>query len=290
MKIAFLGPEGSYSNLAAKSFLQTEASGVKKASDWDECIPFRNFPEVLAAVESGRVDAAAVPIENSLQGGVLQNLDLLQEFKELYAVKELILRVDHRLIYKKGVKFSEIGRVYSHRQALDQCAAFLSKEMPFASLRETESTGFGLTRAMEDDSGKSAAIAGAHTENLRAGFVMGEQSIADEPNNFTHFLLVKKGEAVLPKTSERIFFSAVCPHRPGSLLALLRVIAGYGVNMTKIESRPVKDKVGDYRFFIEADADIADAQTQRMLSEIKESTLECKLLGAYSQNATVMKE
>ena len=281
MKIAFLGPEGSYSNLAAKSFLQTESTYAKSAFEWDECVPFRNFPEVLAAVETGRVDAAAVPIENSLQGGVLQNLDLLQEFKDLYAVKQLILRVDHRLIYKKGVKFSEIGRVYSHRQALDQCAAFLSKEMPFASLRETESTGFGLTRAMEDDSGKSAAIAGAHTENLRAGFVMSEQSVSDEQNNFTQFLLIKKGEAVLPKTSERIFFSAVCPHQPGSLLELLRVIAKYGVNMTKIESRPVKDKVGDYRFFIEADANVADAQTQQMLAEIKASTLECKLLGAY---------
>lgn len=281
MKIAFLGPEGSYSNLAAKSFLQTESTYAKSAFEWDECVPFRNFPEVLAAVETGRVDAAAVPIENSLQGGVLQNLDLLQEFKDLYAVKQLILRVDHRLIYKKGVKFSEIGRVYSHRQALDQCAAFLSKEMPFASLRETESTGFGLTRAMEDESGKSAAIAGAHTENLRAGFVMSEQSVSDEQNNFTQFLLIKKGEAVLPKTSERIFFSAVCPHQPGSLLELLRVIAKYGVNMTKIESRPVKDKVGDYRFFIEADANVADAQTQQMLAEIKASTLECKLLGAY---------
>ncbi len=281
MKIAFLGPEGSYSNLAAKSFLQTESTCAKSAFEWDECVPFRNFPEVLAAVETGRVDAAAVPIENSLQGGVLQNLDLLQEFKDLYAVKQLILRVDHRLIYKKGVKFSEIGRVYSHRQALDQCAAFLSKEMPFASLRETESTGFGLTRAMEDDSGKSAAIAGAHTENLRAGFVMSEQSVSDEQNNFTQFLLIKKGEAALPKTSERIFFSAVCPHQPGSLLELLRVIAKYGVNMTKIESRPVKDKVGDYRFFIEADANVADAQTQQMLAEIKASTLECKLLGAY---------
>ena len=283
MKIAFLGPEGSYSHLAAKSFLQTESTGVKNVADWDECIPFRNFPEVLAAVESGRVDAATVPIENSLQGGVLQNLDLLQDLNNLYAVKELILRVDHRLIYKEGVKFSEIGRVYSHRQALDQCAAFLSKEMPFASLRETESTGFGLMRAMEDDSGKSAAIVGAHTENLRAGFVMSEQSIADEPNNFTQFLLIKKGENTLPKKSERIFFSAVCPHRPGSLLELLHVIAKYGVNMTKIESRPVKDKVGDYRFFIEADADIAATETKEMLDSIRENTLECKLIGAYSK-------
>ncbi len=282
MKIAFLGPEGSYSHLAAKSFLQTQTAVAKSVIDRDECVPFRNFPEVLAAVENGRVDAAAVPIENSLQGGVLQNLDLLQESKDLYAVQELILRVDHRLIYKSGVSFSEIGRVYSHRQALDQCAAFLSKEMPFASLRETESTGFGLTRAMEDDSGKSAAIAGAHTENLRAGFVMSETSIADEPNNFTQFLLVKKSRAALPTKSKKIFFSTVCPHRPGSLLALLRVIAKYDVNMTRIESRPVKDQVGDYRFFIEAETDIATEATREMLSAIQENTLECKLIGAYN--------
>lgn len=283
MKIAFLGPEGSYSHLAALSFLKTEAN-VQNEGGWDECIPFRNFPEVFAAVKNGRVDAAAVPIENSLQGGVLQNLDLLQEAKGLYAVKEAVIRIDHRLVYKAGVKLSEIGRVYSHRQALDQCAAFLNRKMPFASLRETESTAFGIARAMEDDTGKSAAIAGAHTTNLRGGFVLGEECISDEKNNFTHFLLVKKGEAALPASSERIFFSAVCPHRPGSLLQLLQIIAKYGVNMTKIESRPVKNRPGDYRFFIEADCDIASETTQETLRSIEAETLECKLLGAYSRN------
>lgn len=282
MKIAFLGPEGSYSHLAAKQFLKTESTGVKAVGEWDECVPFRNFPEVLAAVANGRVDAAAVPIENSLQGGVSQNLDLLQAAEGLYAVKEEIIRIDHRLIYKEGVKLSEIGRVYSHHQALDQCSGFLSREMPFASLRETESTGFGISRAMEDDSGKSAAIAGAHTESLRGGFVMGEECISDEKNNYTHFLLVKKGEETLPKTSERIFFSAVCPHRPGSLVALLQIIGQYGINMTKIESRPVKDRPGDYRFFIEADCNIASAEVQKMLASIRENTLECKLLGVYN--------
>ena len=78
MKIAFLGPEGSYSHLAAKEFLKTESTGEKIVGQWDECVPFRNFPEVLAAVSSGKVDGAAIPIENSLQGGVSQNLDLLQ--------------------------------------------------------------------------------------------------------------------------------------------------------------------------------------------------------------------
>ncbi len=283
MKIAFLGPEGSYSNLAAKEFLKTESKGVKKANDWDECVPFRNFPEVLNAVSSGRVDAAAVPIENSLQGGVLQNLDLLQASEDLYAVKELVIRIDHRLIYKEGVKYSEIGRIYSHRQALDQCANFLSKEMPFASLREAESTAFGVGKAMEDDTGKSAAIAGAHLENIRNGFVMSEECISDEKNNFTHFLLVKKGVETVPQNSERIFFSTVCPHRPGSLLSLLEIIAKYGINMTKIESRPVKNRPGDYRFFIEADCDIGSEEVKELLSAIRESTLECKLIGAYNR-------
>ena len=281
MKIAFLGPEESYSHLASKEFLKRESKVKKSARDWDECVPFRNFVEVLQALENERVDAAAIPIENSIQGGVSQNLDLLQVSEDLYAVKELVLRIDQRLIYKEGVKISEIARVYSHRQALDQCAAYLSKELPFASLRETESTGFGIARATEDESGRSAAIAGAHTENLRPGFVMSEESISDEKNNYTHFLLIKKGKNSLPASSKRIFFSAVCPHTPGSLLKLLELIAGVGVNMTKIESRPVKDRPGDYRFFIEADCSISSDSTKTMLSEIEKNTLECKLLGAY---------
>ena len=284
MKIAFLGPEGSYSHLAAQCFLRTEGGVKRHAGDWDECIPFRNFAEVFSAVETERVDAAAVPIENSLQGGVLQNLDLLQAHENLYAVAETVIRIDHRLAYKQGVSFAEIGRVYSHRQALDQCSAFLNREMPFASLRDAESTAFGLARAMEDDTGKSAAIVGAHTENLRKGFVKSEESIADEKNNFTHFLLIKKGKEALPQHSERVYFSTVCPHRPGSLLELLAIIAKYGINMTKIESRPVKNQVGDYRFFIEADCDIASKEVQQLLQSIQQNTLECKLLGAYSNN------
>lgn len=280
MKIAYLGPEGSYSHLAAQNFLAQEN---ETGTSFDECVPFRNFPEVLGAVATGKVDAAAIPIENSLQGGVSQNLDLLQEAEDLYAVKEYVLRIDHRLIYKEGVKLEEIGRVYSHRQALDQCSEFLSARMPFASLRETESTSFGLTRATEDDSGKSAAIAGAHVENLRKGFVVGEECLSDEKNNFTHFLLVKKGEKMLPQKSDRLFFSAVCPHRPGSLLELLAIIAKHKINMTKIESRPVKNTPGDYRFFIEADCDVASKEAKEMLIEVQEKTLECKLLGAYAR-------
>lgn len=282
MKIAFLGPEGSYSHLVAQKFLKTEApQGERKINDWDECIPFRNFADVFSAVANGRVDSAVVPIENSLQGGVLQNLDLLQSYEDLYAVKETVIRIDHRLAYKEGTKLSDIGRVYSHRQALDQCAEFLSKQIPFASLREAESTAFGLSRAMEDASGKSAAIVGAHTENLRGGFVMSEECISDEKNNYTHFLLIKKGASALPKQSTRVFFSTVCPHKPGSLLELLQIISKYGVNMTKIESRPVKNRVGEYRFFIEADCSIGEEYVQNMLAYIKENTLECKLLGAY---------
>ncbi|MBQ7370013.1 MAG: hypothetical protein IJW58_03460 [Clostridia bacterium] len=280
MKIAYLGPEGSYSHLAAKTFLDTLSA---PAFGSNECVPFRNATEVFAAVSAGRVDCATVPIENSLQGGVLQNMDLLQDSKDVYAVAERILKVDHRLVYKEGVKFTEIGRVYSHRQALGQCSAFLSREMPFASLKDSESTAFGLVKAMEDETGKSAAIVGSHTEHIRKGFVMSEECISDEKNNFTHFLLLKKGKESLPSRSQRVFFSTVCPHRPGSLMELLQIIADCGVNMTKIESRPVKNIPGEYRFFIEADCDIADPNVEKMFEKIRANTLECKLLGAYER-------
>ena len=283
MKIAYLGPEGSYSHLAAKLFIKEE-TGNDEGLAVNECVPFRNFSEVFAAVASKKVDAAVVPISNSLQGGVLQNLDLLQDSTDLYALKEYVLQIDNRLIYKEGTPFSQIGRIYSHRQALAQCTAFLTREMPFATLRETESTAFGVGKAMEDESGKSAAIAGAHTEYLRPGFKMSEECISDEKNNFTHFLLIKKGKEQLPKNSERIYFSAVCPHRPGSLMELLQIIAKYGINMTKIESRPVKNRPGDYRFFIEADCDLGSQEVKEMISAIQENTLECKLIGAYSRD------
>lgn len=279
MKIAYLGPEGSYSHLAARHFLAEENV---EGSGWNECMPFRNFAEVIAAVATGKADAGAIPIENSLQGSVAQNLDLMQDAQGLYAVKEYVLRIDHRLVHKEGVDISGIGRVYSHRQALDQCGEFLTKRMPFASLRETESTAFGLTKAMEDESGKSAAIVGAHVENLRRGFVVGEECLSDEKNNFTHFLLIKKGEDKLPKTSNRLFFSAVCPNKPGSLLELLKIIAGHKIDMTKLESRPVKFRPGEFRFFIEAACDVADEGVSRFVQEVRENTLECKILGAYT--------
>ncbi|MBQ9729207.1 MAG: ACT domain-containing protein [Clostridia bacterium] len=282
MKIAYLGPEGSYSHLAAKRFIKAETGKEGEENlAVNECVPFRNFNEVFTAVSSGKVDAAAVPIGNSLQGGVLQNLDLLQDAEDLYAVRECVLRVDNRLIYKEGTPFSQIGRVYSHEQALSQCTAFLTREMPFATLRQTESTAFGVGKAMEDDSGKSAAIGGAHTEHLRPGFVMSEQCISDEVNNFTHFLLIKKGKEKLPAHSNRLYFSAVCPHRPGSLMELLQIIFKYGINMTKIESRPVKHRPGDFRFFVEADCDIGSETVLAALEAIRRDTLECKVLGAY---------
>ena len=88
----------------------------------------------------------------------------------------------------------------------------------------------------------------------------------------------------LPKNSSRVFFSAVCPHRPGSLVELLQIIAKHGINMTKIESRPVKNRPGDYRFFIEADCDLGSQEVKEMISAIQENTLECKLIGAYSRD------
>ena len=270
MKIAYLGPEDSYSHLAADTFLKTEDKGA--SYERDECIPFRNFSEVFHAVETGRADAAAVPIENSLEGGVLQNLDLLQASEELYAVRESLLKIDHRLIYREGPLIRRSGGCIRIARRWGSACSFLSSRMPFASLKRRNPRRSAVARAAEDFSPPQRGDRGAHISFVPEGFVIGEECISDEKNNFTQFLLVKKGRKHLPRNSSRIFFSAVCPHRPGSLLALLEIIAAHGVNMSKIESRPVKDRPGDYRFFIEAETDVGSDAFDAFFREMKEKT------------------
>ena len=121
-KVACLGPEGSYSELAAK--VMRPKSRVLLCED---------FPSVFAALTSGEADCAVVPIENTIQGGVLQNLDLMQKSADLYAVKEYILPIDHRLAMREGASLSDIKKVFSHQQALSQCSDFLNEKLPMAT-------------------------------------------------------------------------------------------------------------------------------------------------------------
>lgn len=265
MKVAYLGPEGSYSSLAAKNLCPD-----------CECVPKHGFYAVVASLLSKEVDCAVLPIENTLQGAVVQNLDLLYSNPDIYAVKEYVLKIDHRLITKKGVPLNKIKRIFSHEQAILQCGKFIAENMPDAQIFYTESTAQSILK-LEDDF--DAGIVGSHMQ--KKGYSISEENIADEKKNFTHFLLIKRGAESLLNNCERVYFAASCPHEPGALLKMLHIIADLGLNMTKIESRPKKNSPGEYSFFIEFEGNISDEQVKNAIEKLRSYTKDFKLLGCY---------
>ena len=225
-RAACLGPAGSYSELAAGVL----CPGAR-------AVLFPTFSAVFDALEGGEAECAVIPIENSIQGGVLQNLDLL-ETRDACAVAETRLRIDHRLALREGVRLSDVTRVYSHEQAIGQCSRFLDTFLPRAERIFTHSTAQSLSLL----DAHSAGIVGAH---IRAeGVVLSKENIADEKNNFTQFFLLRRRLEGLPRGGKTVFFSAVCEHRPGSLLALLQCFSSHGINLTRIESRPIPSVPG----------------------------------------------
>lgn len=265
MKISCLGPDGSYSHLAVKNLCPNA-----------EVTLCRTFSGALNELVQEKVDGVILPIENSIQGGVLQNLDLLQKSEGLYAVREYVLKIDHRFAYMAGAKKEDIKVIYSHPQALSQCTEYLRTNFPEARLVNTNSTSESLDM-IKDFS--AAGIVGSHMK--RDGIVISPENIADETSNFTHFLLVERGYDKIEPHTSKVFFSAVCKHRPGTLLKLLQVIYVYDLNMTKIESRPIKSSPGEYRFFIEFEGDYSDWKVKKAIEDIKAECRSFKLIGAY---------
>ncbi len=262
-KVACLGPRDSFSECAAKALTE------------GEILLCRNFSEAVAALERGDTDYVVLPVENSLSGGVRPCLELFRAH-ELFAVEEYILPVDLRLATRMGVKVEEIFEIYSHEQALAQCELTLARRFPQANLHATSSTAEALSRL----DAHTAAVVGAHVR--REGVVLSDD-LADEKNNYTRFFLAKKG-GELPAHSDKIFFCAVIPHRPGSLLGLLEIFRARGLNLTRIESLPVKGSPGEYRFFIELTGDIADEKVRSALAEVASLCPLSRLLGAFTQS------
>ena len=264
-KVSCLGPEGSYTCLAAR-IMCPEA----------ELVLCNTFAQVVQSVLSGATQAAVLPIENTINGGVLQNMDLLESNPSLSAVKEYTLRIDHRLITLAGADKSKINRIYSHRQALDQCAEFLNANYPKAELIAENSTAASISCIQSET---DAAIAGAQCE--REGLEVSAECISDEKNNYTHFLLVING--VLPEdfVSKKIYFTLTCSHKPGALLKILEIINDFALNMTKIESRPIKYRPGEYRFFIEIEGDYSREIVKDALLTLEQSAHSFTLIGAY---------
>jgi prephenate dehydratase len=270
-RVGFLGPHGTF----AEEALLTQddlASG--------EAVPFRDVPHVITAVERGDVDLGIVPIENSIEGSITVTLDTLAFDTELLVQREVDLPVSLHLCARPGTKVGDITTVISHPNPLGQTRLWMAKNLPDAVAVAANSTAEAaqqVARSKKSGVASIGTVAGAR----HAGLDVLASEIEDHPENLTRFVIVGHG---IPAPSGHDKTSVVCfqrQDRPGSLLAILQEFAARAINLTKLESRPTKQSLGDYCFFIDFEGHLDDEIVADCLRNLAAKQTQVKFLGSY---------
>ncbi len=272
MSVAYAGEPGAFAEdavLAAFGEVARAALG--------------SFREVFGAVSSGAAAAGVIPIENVINGTVRENYDLLLEH-DLQIVAEVVVPVRLCLAALPGQRLDEIERVYSHIQALGQAEAFL-RARPWQLLTTYNTAGAGKSIAERGERGAAAVL------SPRAADLFGLEVLADEigdlPGNRTRFaVLARSGEPIPPiavrsSAPRRSTLVLAVRNEPGTLLEVLRVFAAHGLNMSKLESRPSRERAWEYVFWVDLDADTAEPATQAALEALGPVTTMVRVLGSY---------
>lgn len=264
-KVGYFGPEGTFTNLAAIKHFGLSA----------ELVPVRTIPEIFDNVERGRLGFGIVPVENSLEGVVNHTLDTFVT-SNLKISGEIFLEVSHHLMNKSG-NMADIQRIFSHTQALGQCRKWLAENCPGIPIQEVDSTARAAEMASHDDT--VAAIA-SEMAVIKYSLRFVEKSIEDNSSNFTRFLIIGDFEP-LPTGNDKTSIVFAAAHRAGSLYEVLSIFAKKGINMTKIESRPSRQKAWEYVFFVDLDGHKEDGPIKEALAELADYTAFVKVLGSY---------
>ena len=270
-RVAYQGVSGAFSEQASLQFMPDA-----------EAIGFPSFQEAFQATVAGDCEFACLPVENSLAGSINQTYDLLTD-SVLHVVAEQVVRVHHNLLAKPGVKLSDIKRVYSHPQALAQCQAFLTKNK-FEAVTDFDTAGAAKLLAENGGEGK-AAIASKRAADAYGLNVLAE-NIEDMDFNFTRFFVLGADEATVfdNKNATKYKSSLVLAtrHRPGDLVACLEVFPQFDINMTKLESRPRRDKPWSYLFYVDIEGHIDDENVQKAMTGLMRKAAFVKFLGSYA--------
>jgi prephenate dehydratase len=269
MKIAIQGEAGSFSHEAA-TMLVSDAV----------IVPQSLSAEAFAALSSGVVEAAVIPIENSLAGSVLEHFDLLLSH-DVKVERETLLRIRHNLIGISGVSAAEIDRVFSHPVALAQCRRFLAAHPRMEAFAFYDTAG-SVKQLVELRDTHAGAIASAAAAQYYGAQIL-EAGIEDSPENFTRFFLVRRtADAVVDPESNKISLAFSVENSPGSLVAALAALSKLGTNLTKIESRPVHGKPWEYIFYVDCQLQSAD-QGGRAVEVLEPHCAMVKELGRYKE-------
>jgi len=271
MKVAIQGELGSFSHQAASEMLP-------KA----RVVPCTVSRVVFEALDSGRVDGAVIPIENSLAGSVTEHYDLLLEYS-CYIEREYRLRIAHNLIAAPGTKLRDIRRVLSHPVALAQCRDFFRRNPKLRSEPFYDTAG-AVKHILENKSRDAAGIASKLAAAQYGGKVL-KAAIEDNKENYTRFFLVRKlvtrvKTIPVARKATKASIAFALKNKPGTLFRALRILAENGINMTKIESRPVPGKPWEYVFYVDLLCG-ADEFSKKVQPELERESEFVKVLGFY---------
>ena len=267
-RIAFLGPEGTFSEQACITF---DPSATR--------VPFPSITSAAAAVDSGQADEAIVPIENSLEGAVTDTLDLLIHDSALFIRQELVLPIQHVLVAAPGTGSKDIRAIYSHPQALAQCRSFLSENYPGAELLASMSTAAAVGQVLERK-GDAAAIANERASSIYGADVLA-RGIEDNRNNVTRFVVLATTDHSRTGADKTSLCFSFDEDAPGVLHAALGEFATRGINLEKIESRPTKESLGRYIFLVDLEGHREDTIVQQALSRVQDQVSGLKVFGSY---------
>jgi len=266
-RAAFLGEMGTFSHKACTQYFGTEVKAM----------PMPSFKQIFEAVKDGEVDFGVVPLENSLTGSIHENYDLLLEY-DFRIIGEITLRIMHHLIARPEAILETINRVFSHPQVFQQCRQFLEQHQGW-ELISAKDTATAVRRIKEGGVATDAAIASKEAAEIH-GMAVIQEGIETNPRNYTRFVVISKKQLENgPRRKSSLVYST--GNQPGALYETLRVFAEKGVNLVKLESRPIHGKPWEYMFYVDIEADIESPAFKPVLDELEKRTDYLRVLGSY---------
>ena len=267
--VACQGVEGAYSQLACEKLFKHP-----------QVMYFKTFESVFSAIENGFCDYAVLPLENSTAGSVKEIYDLMLSHSSFKIVRSTRLKVDHNLVAKKGTKMSDIKEIFSHPQAISQCAKFLDA-MPGVKITACENTAAAAEAVAKSERTDVAAISSYNCVELY-GLERLAADIQDRSNNYTRFICISKKLEIYPG-ADKTYLMLVLPHRPGALYQILGRFYALGMNLIKLESRPLPDREFEFMFYFDLETSVYSDEFIRLVDDLDAICEEFQYLGSYSE-------
>lgn len=268
-KVACQGVPGAYSGIATDRLFELADISY-----------FKNFEAVFSAVEKGFCNYGVLPIENSSAGSVNQVYDLMKKHK-FYIVKSIRLWVSHCLVAKKDIDLKNVKEIISHEQALSQCKGLIEK-FPLAKITACPNTAIAGKMIAESDDDGVVAICSRECAELY-GLKILQSNVQDSNSNYTRFILIAKNMEFYEDAKKISIMTTLPQNTPGSLNKLLSKFSNLGINLTKLESRPILGSGFEFMFYFDFECDISQNGVQNLLAELDNSTEQFTFLGAYNE-------